>query len=149
MSVKTAAIIGAGIAGLTAAVSIIAWRPVLLRGGLAVAYMAGCVVEAAGVVATVLLPPAVAPLVGGLLFGATFMMITAYGLQIGRRLSPQSPRRALAFMTAAFGIGQIIGPLVAGAMADATGSFAAPTLLAAAVLVASALLVLPVARRIG
>ncbi len=137
------------IAGLTAAVSIIAWRPVLLRGGLAVAYMAGCVVEAAGVVATVLLPAAVAPLVGGLLFGATFMMITAYGLQIGRRLSPQSPRRALAFMTAAFGIGQIIGPLVAGAMADATGSFAAPTLLAAAVLVVSALLVLPVARRIG
>ncbi|MDI7860798.1 MFS transporter [Rhizobiaceae bacterium n13] len=137
------------IAGVTAAVSIAAWRPFLVRWGLAVTYMAGLLTEALGVVATVMLPPAAAPLVGGLLFGATFMMITAYGLQIGRKLSPESPRKALAFMTAAFGIGQIIGPLVAGAMAESTGSFAAPTLTAAAVLAVCMLLVIPVARRIG
>ena len=137
------------IAGLTAAVSIAAWRPFLRRWGLAVTYMAGLLTEALGVVATVMLPPALAPLIGGVLFGATFIVVTAYGLQIGRQLSPQSPRKALAFMTAAFGIGQIVGPLVAGAMAEATGSFAAPTLTAAAALVVCMLLVLPVARRIG
>jgi hypothetical protein len=37
-------------------------------------------------------------------------------------------------MTAAFGVGQIVGPLVAGWLAERTGSFALPTLVAAFVL---------------
>ncbi|MCJ9746480.1 YbfB/YjiJ family MFS transporter, partial [Neorhizobium sp. SHOUNA12A] len=57
-----------------------------------------------------------------------------------------SPRRALASATAAFGTGQIIGPLVAGWIAQGSGSFVAPTLLAAAALVVCVLLALPVAR---
>ncbi|CAN7534025.1 YbfB/YjiJ family MFS transporter [Rhizobium sp. LjRoot30] len=132
------------ITGLAAAASLLAWRPFQRRFGLGAAYMAGLLTESVGVLATVLLPAGSAPLIGGLLFGATFLMITAYGLQIGRRLSPESPRRAFAIMTAAFGIGQIIGPLVAGWLAEATGSFALPTLVAAGVLVVCALLVWPV-----
>jgi predicted MFS family arabinose efflux permease len=110
------------------------WRFAVPRFGLAGVYAIGLLVEAAGLVLTVSLPLPFAPLVGGLMLGATFMMITAYGLQIGRRLAPESPRRALAFMTAAFGIGQIVGPLVAGWMAERTGSFTLPTLVAAVVL---------------
>ncbi|MCJ9674620.1 YbfB/YjiJ family MFS transporter, partial [Neorhizobium sp. SHOUNA12B] len=53
---------------------------------------------------------------------------------------------ALASATAAFGTGQIIGPLVAGWIAQGSGSFVAPTLLAAAALVVCVLLALPVAR---
>lgn len=134
--------------GCTAAVSIFVWRPVMLKVGLAGVYVAGLLVEAAGVLASVMLPLPAAPLVGGVLLGGTFIMVTAYGLRIGRHLSPESPRRALAFMTAAFGIGQIAGPLVAGAVAERTGSFALPSVLAAAALVLSVLLVLPVYRRI-
>jgi predicted MFS family arabinose efflux permease len=64
-------------------------------------------------------------------------------LQAGRALSPQSPRRAFALMTAAFGVGQIVGPLVAGYLADLTGSYAPGSIAAALALVACALLVLP------
>jgi predicted MFS family arabinose efflux permease len=85
-------------------------------------------------VLAVALPSPYAPLIGGLMLGATFIMVTAYGLQIGRALAPRSPRKALAFMTAAFGVGQIVGPLVAGLLAERSGSFSAPTLLAAGVL---------------
>lgn len=136
------------LAGFAAALSIFAWRPVMLRLGLAGVFVAGLVVQATGVLASVVLPLPFAPLVGGALLGATFMMITAYGLRIGRELSPASPRRALAFMTAAFGVGQIAGPLVAGALAERTGSFTAPTVLAALVLLVAALVFLPVYRRI-
>lgn len=136
------------ITGLAAAASLVLWRPFQRRFGLGAAYMAGLLTEAVGVLATVMLPAGSAPLIGGLLFGATFLMITAYGLQIGRRLSPESPRRAFAIMTAAFGIGQIIGPLVAGWLAEATGSFTLPTLVAAGVLVVCTLLVLPVRSRL-
>lgn len=120
--------------GLSAALSVYLWRFAVPRFGLAGVYAIGLLVEALGLVLTVSLPQPYAPLAGGLMLGATFMMITAYGLQIGRQLAPESPRKALALMTAAFGIGQIIGPMVAGWLAERTGSFAAPTLIAAAVL---------------
>jgi hypothetical protein len=100
-----------------------------------------------GVVGSVLLPSTTGVLFGGLLLGANFMVITAYGLQLGGTLAPESPRRALASMTAAFGTGQIIGPLVAGWAAQVSGSFTLPTLIATAVLVVCVLLALGVARR--
>lgn len=137
------------LAGIAAAVSIFAWRPVMRRFGLRAVFVIGLLVEAVGVLASAALPLPAAALIGGVLLGATFVMITAYGLQLGRLLSPESPRRALAFMTAAFGVGQILGPVVAGVMADATGSFVAPSIVAALVLVGAALTVLPVYRRLA
>ncbi|WP_413813814.1 YbfB/YjiJ family MFS transporter [Rhizobium sp. Root482] len=128
------------VTGLSAAVSVHLWRRAVGRLGLVGVYLAGLLVEAIGLVLAVALPSPLAPLVGGLLLGATFIMITAYGLQIGRVLAPASPRKVLAVMTAAFGVGQIIGPLVAGWLAEGSGSFTAPTLLAAGVLLFCALL---------
>ncbi|KAB1089480.1 YbfB/YjiJ family MFS transporter [Neorhizobium galegae] len=132
--------------GSAAAVSLLLWRPVVNRFGLGKTYATALGLQMAGVLGSVMLPPTAGALVGGLLLGVTFMVITAYGLQIGRKLSPESPRRALASATAAFGTGQIIGPLVAGWIAQGSGSFVAPTLLAAAALVVCVLLALPVAR---
>ena len=129
------------VTGLSAAVSVHLWRSAVGRLGLVGVYLAGLLVEAIGLVLAVALPSPLAPLVGGLLLGATFIMITAYGLQIGRVLAPASPRKVLAVMTAAFGVGQIIGPLVAGWLAEGSGSFTAPTLLAAGVLLFCAALI--------
>lgn len=137
------------LAGVTAAVSLFAWRPVMRRLGLRAVFILGLLVEAVGVLASAALPVPAAPLIGSVLLGATFVMITAYGLRLGRLLAPESPRRALAFMTAAFGVGQIAGPLVAGLMAERTGSFTAPTVLAASVLVLAIMTVLPVYRRLA
>ncbi|MBY5352712.1 MFS transporter [Rhizobium leguminosarum] len=137
------------VAGLTAAVALFAWKPLVRPLGLGGVYVAALLVEAAGVLATVALPPSVAPLIGGALFGATFLAITAYGLQIGRKLSPDSPRRILAMMTAAFGVGQIVGPVVAGWIAERAGSFTVPTVIAAVALVVCAALVMPVIKKIA
>lgn len=135
--------------GIAAAVSIAAWRPLLARFGLAGLYLTGLLVEAAGVLASVSLPGIAAPLAGGVLLGATFMMITAYGLRLGRSLAPESPRRALASMTAAFGIGQIAGPLVAGWVAEMTGGFTVASILGASALLLAAVMAMPVWKRVG
>ncbi len=135
--------------GITAALSIHSWKRMLPAVGITGAYVIGLLVEAVGVASTVWLPNPFAPVLGGLMLGATFMMVTAYGLQIGRRLAPSSPRRALAFMTAAFGVGQIAGPIIAGWLAQKTGSFAAPSLIASAVLVFCAVVTLAEIRRIN
>jgi MFS family permease len=51
-------------------------------------------------------------------------------------------------MTAAFGVGQIVGPIVAGWIAERTGSFTMPTYMAAVALVVCAALVIPVIKKI-
>ena len=74
-----------------------------------------------------------------ILFGLTAwsipaIMAAACGDVLGARMAPA----ALGFITLFFGIGQAIGPSVAGAMADASGSFTGAYLLASGVALAGA-----------
>ena len=126
------------VTGTAAMLSLLAWKPVERRCGVARAYLLALLVETAGVAATVLLPFPWSALVGGALLGLTFIVITAYGLQLGRVLASRSPRRVLALMTAAFGVGQIVGPLGAGFLAARTGSYVLPSLAAAGTLLLAA-----------
>jgi len=116
------------------------WQRLARSWGLANVVAVGCVTEAVGVMASVAVGGYAGPILAALLLGGTFVAITALGLQMGRALAGQSPRRALALMTAAFGVGQIVGPLVAGWLADATGSYFSGSAIAALCLVASAIL---------
>jgi MFS family permease len=130
--------------GLAGIPSVWLWNRIAGRIGLFRAYALGCVVELVGVLGSVTLGGHAGPLIGGMLLGATFIGVTALGLQASRRLVMDSPRRAIAAMTASFGIGQIVGPVMAGYLADWTGSFLAPSVAAAAALGVSALLVVSV-----
>lgn len=134
------------ITGLAVIPSIYLWGKLARRKGAVVAFIVGCIVEAVGVAASVSLGGWIGPVLGGLLLGATFVAVTAFGLQAGRMLAPQSPRRVFALMTGAFGIGQIVGPIVAGLIAHRTGNFFAPSMLAAFALLACAAIVLPARR---
>lgn len=57
-----------------------------------------------------------------------------------RNLATGEPRRALALITGAFGLGQIVGPAFAGIVAERLGSFTAPSIAAAAALLIAAAL---------
>lgn len=128
------------VVGLSGVPSVAFWTSVGERVGVARAFALACGVEAAGVAASVLWPAHVGVLLTAVLLGGTIMGLTALGLVGAHRLSPGDPRGTRAVMTAAFGLGQIVGPAFAGAVYDATGSFLAPSLTAAAALLTGALL---------
>lgn len=128
--------------GLAAMPSTLGWSRAAARIGARRAYALACLVEAAGVAAGGIWAGPAGVLPAAVLLGGTFMGITALGFGLARELAPRDQRRAFALTTAGFGLGQILGPLAGGALLDATGSFAPPSLLAAGALVLAAGLVL-------
>ena len=129
------------IVGVTAAPSVALWAKVSSRLGTRQTFSIACVIEAVGVAASVLWPSIPGTFLAAALLGGTFMGLTAQGVVAARRFAPADPRPILAHMTVAFGVGQIIGPSLAGALFDLTGGFALPSLLAAAALIAAAAIV--------
>lgn len=134
------------IVGLAGALSIPFWAWVARRTTDVFAYSLACLVEATGVALSVIFASQIAVVLAGIFLGGTFMAITAIGLGIARRLTQMAPQRAQAIMTSAFGLGQIVGPALAGQMREAWGSFLAPSLIAAAALLIAAALGASVAR---
>lgn len=128
------------VVGLAGAPSNWAWAKVAARTGPYAAIVAAFVLEAAGVALAAPGHGAAALLVGAALLGGTFMAITALGLATARQLAPDRPDQTIARMTVAFSLGQIAGPAVGGWLAERSGSFAAPSWLAAAVLLVGAAL---------
>ncbi len=136
------------VVGLAAAPSVAVWAWAGRRWGEGRAFAVACVVEGVGVAMSVLATSALAIVLSAALLGGTVMGITALGLIHARHLSSGDPRRGLALMTAAFGLGQMIGPAFAGLAYGLGDSFTLPSLVAAAALmVAAALVVWPWRRR--
>jgi hypothetical protein len=92
------------------------------------------------VLASVAWPTTLGVFLAAILVGGTFMGLTALGLMGARARAIGDPRRALALMTGAFGVGQIMGPIFAGFVSDRLGSFTASSIVAALGLLAAALL---------
>jgi len=137
------------IVGLAAAPSNWLWQRLSNRSGPWTAMIAAYLLEAVGVAAAAVGEHLLAVFLGALLLGGTFMAITALGLTTARGLSGGASAQVVGRMTAAFGLGQILGPAIGGWLAERTGSFVAPSLLAVAVLVACAGLLAVTARRLA
>jgi predicted MFS family arabinose efflux permease len=127
--------------GLSAAPSIALWTWTAARLGIPRTFALACLVEAAGVLASVAWQSTLGVFVAAILVGGTFMGLTALGLIRARALATGDPRRALALMTGAFGLGQIVGPVFAGIVSDRLGTFTVPSLAAVAALLLAAVLV--------
>jgi len=126
--------------GVCAALSVPAWQRVAQRIGLFPTLRFAYAVEAAGVLLAGVAPGPIAVVLGGGLLGGTFVGITALGLAAGRQAAGRNQGRAMGLMTASFGLGQLLGPAAAGRLAEVTGGFLAPSVLAAFLLVAGILL---------
>ena len=126
--------------GLTAAPSAPLWGWAGRRWGSERAFALACLIEAVGVALSVSGGGIWLLLLGAGLLGGTFVGLTALGMVYARRPSAGDARRNLALMTAAFGLGQMVGPTLAGALHDSLGSYLVPSLLAVVALAAAAAL---------
>jgi MFS family permease len=128
------------VVGIAAAPSTAGWSWIAAHLGALRAYALACLIEAAGVAMGGLWPSPVGALTAAALLGGTFMGITALGFAAARAMAPHQQRRSFAVITAAFGLGQIAGPIVAGLMLDRTQSFAGASVLAAAAVLVAAVI---------
>jgi len=120
--------------GVGAAPSVALWGALARRWGIVNGFAIAAFMEALGVAASVLWESPFTVIAAAIVLGATFMGLTALGLM--------AAAGRIAMMTAAFGVGQIIGPIVAGTLFDLTGSLTLPTLAAAAALLVACVLAL-------
>lgn len=128
------------VVGLAAVPSVAFWTWVARALGNARGFAFACLTQSVGVALSVLGSGGAAVLLAAALLGGTIMGITALGLVYARTLSSGDPRRAMALMTAAFGLGQMIGPGFAGYAYGFGDSFLLPTLVASAALLIAFLL---------
>ena len=100
----------------------------------------GCqLVMALGVVAPALALDLAHLLFSAVCIGGTFMVMTMAAMQEAQRIAAQGAGRLMAAMTAAFALGQLVGPLtVSAATLSAGNPLALPSWIAAAILVAGA-----------
>ncbi|MDZ4359210.1 MAG: YbfB/YjiJ family MFS transporter [Variovorax sp.] len=96
--------------------------------------------QALGVVFSVAWPTIAGFALGSLLLGMPFTAITLFAMREARRLRGNAAAGLIGYATASYGVGQIIGPLFAAPLAQRTGSFELPLLVAAAALALGAVL---------
>jgi MFS family permease len=102
--------------------------------------LAGCyVIQALGLASGIIWPTAGGFAIGSILIGLPFTAITLFAMREARRLRGDHAAGLMGYATAAYGIGQIAGPLVAAPIAVHTGSFTLALWLAAAALLLGAL----------
>ncbi len=125
--------------GLGAVPSCFLWHRLHERWGTGRSLMLNLLVQAVGVALPATHTP-VAYILSALLVGGTFMGTVTIAMPAARRVASKVRFNMLAVMTAAYGVGQIIGPLIASWLYAKTGSFDISLMIAAATLVVAALM---------
>ncbi|HBX2113601.1 TPA: YbfB/YjiJ family MFS transporter [Klebsiella aerogenes] len=127
--------------GLAAVPSCFIWHQLVLKIGYQRAFCSNLVIQAFGVALPAWSHSFTFCLLSALLVGATFLGTVTIALSEGKRLNQAVKFNMIAALTATYGVGQIIGPLVADGLYSLTGSFNPSLLTASGVLLGAAGLV--------
>ncbi|BFT71059.1 YbfB/YjiJ family MFS transporter [Paenibacillus sp. P36] len=128
--------------GIAGAPSCILWSKLASQWGKKWTLTFSMILQSVGIAIPVLIHSSTAVFVGAFLFGATFMGITMLTVSFAKDLYPQSNRKIIGLLTTFFGLGQIIGPLIAGHLISGNGSYLS-ALIGAALIVLLGAVILP------
>ncbi|MCU6791859.1 YbfB/YjiJ family MFS transporter [Paenibacillus sp. WQ 127069] len=109
--------------GIAAMPSCVGWSMLASRWGNKWALTVSMLLQSIGIAIPVLIPSSTGVLAGAILFGVTFMGITMLSVAFAKDLYPQNNRKIIGLLTTFFGLGQIIGPLIAGLLISGNGSY--------------------------
>jgi MFS family permease len=118
--------------GLAAVPSTLFWPYLARRIGSQRALLSAYALQAAGILVSIHADTIFEVVFAAISFGGTFLGIVAMTLAEGYQRMRGEGGRAAAFLTASFGVGQVLGPVLAGILADLQQGFALPLTLAAA-----------------
>ncbi|MEM8876615.1 MAG: YbfB/YjiJ family MFS transporter [Pseudomonadota bacterium] len=118
------------------------WQMLTERVGVFQATALANLILAFGVAASVLVPTASGIMFAAVCLGATIASIAALSIGAARRLTPADPRQVFGVMTVGFGIGQCVGPYLAGLVADRMGDFVMASMMGAAAQIGAAVFAL-------
>jgi predicted MFS family arabinose efflux permease len=121
------------VVGLAVIPSAVLWAMLAGRAGYARALTGAYVLQAIGI-ALPIAGATGAAFASAVLFGGTFAGITALTLALGGHLETSRSARLIGMLTAVFSLGQMIGPVLDGVIADRAQNYA-PALVAAAICV--------------
>ncbi len=128
-----------GVMGVAVSLSAFLWRYVLALSQAGGAAALTTLMTGIGAILPVLSPGPVMVLISAFLFGGSFFMVPTAGTNFVRKnLAPYHWGPAISFMTVVFAIGQIIGPVGAGALADHMGGTTETLIASGAILVLGA-----------
>ncbi len=124
--------------GLAAVPSCFLWHWLHHRWGSRTAMAANLAVQAVGVILPVVAHSALAFLGSAVLVGGTFVGTVTVVMPAAKRVAHAVKFNLMATLTAAYGLGQIVGPLLSDRLAAHTHSFDQPLVVAAMALVVAA-----------
>ncbi len=118
------------ITGLAAAPACVFWDRIARKLGELKALFFAYGINIIGIVIPVFDQSLAAVLLGGVLFGATFIGIVSLMLTMVGKFFPTKPAKPMGKLTLSYGTAQIIAPAISGMMAEATGNYNMPLVLA-------------------
>ena len=134
------------VVGLAAAPSTFLWDRIAGRTGQIPALLLAYGLQVISVALPVLTADISLNVVSAILYGSTFVGIVSLTLSLIGRHFPNNPAKAMARLTLSYGVAQMIAPVMAGYIANATGSYHGALVITALVLLAGMALLMALNR---
>jgi predicted MFS family arabinose efflux permease len=122
------------ITGLAAAPACVMWDRIARKTGELKALFLAYGINIIGIIIPALNHSLAGVLLSGLLFGATFIGIVSLMLTMVGKFYPTKPAKPMGKLTLSYGVAQIIAPAMSGMIAEATGNYSMPLVLAAVIM---------------
>lgn len=122
------------VAGLAAAPSCIFWDRVARKTGELKAISIALLINILGIIIPAFSHSLSGVLISGFFFGATFIGIVSLMLTMVGKFYPTKPAKPMGRLTLSYGIAQIIAPAISGTIAEVSGNYSMPLIMAALIM---------------